>query len=124
MNGSNQDIVARLLIDPGMRTLGELLTDRGAALHEILRLRSEIQRLRMVKTTPAPAVTQQAHARLMTLREVCELLSVSRSSVYKWVSEDRFPEPLRIGERAVRWQRDDVVNWRDAKHNPSRPQSG
>lgn len=36
----------RLRIDPGQRTLGELIQDREASLHEIRRLRAEIDRLR------------------------------------------------------------------------------
>jgi hypothetical protein len=39
------DILDRLRIDPGQRTLGQLLQDREAAAHEIGRLRSEIERL-------------------------------------------------------------------------------
>lgn len=40
------DILNQLRIDPGQRTLGELLQDREAALHEIRLLRREIERLR------------------------------------------------------------------------------
>ena len=36
------DIADRLRLDPGQRTLGQLLQDREAALHEILRLRKRL----------------------------------------------------------------------------------
>ncbi len=49
------DIVDRLRLDPGQRTLGQLLQDREAALHEILRLRkplgSESREARQPRTT-------------------------------------------------------------------------
>jgi hypothetical protein len=38
------DILQRLRIDPGQRTLGQLLQDREAAALEIERLRAEINR--------------------------------------------------------------------------------
>ena len=29
--------------------------------------------------------------------------AISNSTLYKWISEGRFPAPVRIGPRAVRW---------------------
>ena len=81
-------------------------------MQEIIRLRSEIELLR--NRSQVPVVLRQAHGQLLTLREVCELLKVSRSSVYKWISEGTFPAPIRIGDRAVRWQSDQIANWRKA----------
>ena len=42
-------ILERLRVDPGQRTLGELLQDREAALYEIRLLRREIERLRHIR---------------------------------------------------------------------------
>lgn len=42
------DILERLRIDPGQRTVGQLLQDREAAAHEIRKLQGEIERLRTV----------------------------------------------------------------------------
>ncbi|MDZ7840407.1 MAG: hypothetical protein U5R46_06230 [Gammaproteobacteria bacterium] len=42
------DILDRLRIDPGQRTLGQLLQDREAAAHEIRKLQAELERLRTV----------------------------------------------------------------------------
>lgn len=79
-------------------------------MQEIIRLRSEIELLR--NRDQAPVVLRQAQGQLLTLKEVCEQLRVSRSTVYRWISEGTFPAPLRIGDRAVRWQSDQIANWR------------
>ncbi len=43
---AHSPIIERLQIDPGNRTLGELIQDREASLHEIRQLQAEINRLR------------------------------------------------------------------------------
>ena len=126
----NNDVLERLRIDPGRRTLGELLQDREAAAHEIARLRSHIERLQAVgaRTTPERTTKVASSAArdpvekkspfragtLIRVTDVCELLRVSASTVYKWRSDGAFPEPVKIGPRAVRWRIDDIEAWRDA----------
>ena len=49
--------------------------------------------------------------RLLTLRDVTELTALSRSAVYALMAESRFPKPLRIGSRAVRWVESEVLDF-------------
>ncbi|MCY4634553.1 MAG: AlpA family transcriptional regulator [Acidobacteria bacterium] len=46
--------------------------------------------------------------RLLTLREVCEMTGLSRSSIYAMMAAGEFPKPIRIGARAVRWYENEV----------------
>jgi prophage regulatory protein len=117
----HQDIVDRLRIDPGKRTLGELLQDREAALYEILRLRTDIgsvggvqipNTVQMDKADRLDPESTPDSRMLLKLNEVCELLSVSRSTVYKLLSEGNFPRPVRLGARAIRWKVEDINDWR------------
>ena len=115
----NQDILPRLQIDPGTRTLGQLLQDREAALQEIQRLRREIERLRKFDTKTANPIlpshpTAYREGTLMNIKQVSELIGLSRSTIYKRVAEGTFPHPLRIGARSVRWMIDDISTWRDS----------
>jgi prophage regulatory protein len=48
------------------------------------------------------------------IREVCDLAGVCRATVYRWVSEGAFPQPVRISDRAVRWKVDEIEAWRGA----------
>lgn len=125
----HHDIIERLRIDPGKRTLGELLQDREAAAHEIARLRSQIDRLRNADAMQTPerkmSVPPATHdfaskkpafrpGTLIRVADVCELLGVSRTTIYRLRSEEAFPEPIKLGARAIRWRIDAIEAWRDA----------
>ena len=117
------NVLDRLRIDPGQRTLGELLQDREAALHEIRLLRREIERHRHIREdrqeksealSSAIGAPNFRSGMLLRISTVCELIGVCRSTVYRWISEGSFPEPVRISDRAVRWKIDDIEAWRNA----------
>jgi prophage regulatory protein len=48
---------------------------------------------------------------LIDVREVARLLTVSSRTVERMVDEGRFPQPVRMGGRLVRWPRASVVQW-------------
>lgn len=116
-----QDILHRLQIDPGQRTIGELIQDRAAAAHEIIELRRQIERLRTVRNDrkertveTAPKTQTFRPGTLLRISTVCELVGTSRSTIYRWVSEGTFPQPVRISEKAIRWNIDEFETWRAA----------
>ena len=39
------DMIERLMQDPGLRTLGQILQERGWAVQEVMRLRAELAKL-------------------------------------------------------------------------------
>ena len=54
----------------------------------------------------------EARAReLLRREEVEERFGVSRSWIYCEMRAGRFPEPVRIGKRAVRWRVSDLEEW-------------
>ena len=57
--------------------------------------------------------------RLLTLREVTAITALSRSAIYAMMAESRFPQPIRIGSRAVRWVEQEVLDF-----IASRPRGG
>lgn len=48
---------------------------------------------------------------LIRIKEVCLLVSVSRSTIYRMVEEGGFPKPLDLGPRFKAWQKRTVVDW-------------
>ena len=116
----NEDIVQRLRIDPGQRTLGELCQDREAALREILRLRTRLERFRKPSTSrPSPPLdfskdTRFRSGTFLTIKQVSEMFGFARSTIYRRISEGSFPKPERFGPRTVRWSVDELVAWREA----------
>ncbi|WP_372880293.1 AlpA family transcriptional regulator [Psychromonas sp.] len=49
--------------------------------------------------------------RLIRLKEVMSTTGLSRSSIYKYIGEDRFPASVSLGDRAVAWVESEVLNW-------------
>ena len=49
--------------------------------------------------------------RFLGMREVLALLSVSRSTLNRWIQDGAFPRPVKLGKRAVRWRRADIEHW-------------
>ena len=46
--------------------------------------------------------------RLLTRAEVESITTLSRSSLYRKMRAGSFPEPIRIGDRAVRWRESEI----------------
>ena len=51
---------------------------------------------------------------LLRLGAVCQLTSLGRSTIYRLVGEGAFPQPIRIGPRAVAWRVVDLHTWMSA----------
>ena len=49
--------------------------------------------------------------KLLRRKQVEEASGLSRSFIYQMMAEGRFPKPLKVGRRAVRWREDDIQNW-------------
>lgn len=49
--------------------------------------------------------------RIYRLPEVMKLTGLSRSSIYLRISTDEFPQPVKIGRRAVGWPEDSIIAW-------------
>ncbi|MDW1624968.1 AlpA family transcriptional regulator [Vibrio sp. Vb2704] len=54
---------------------------------------------------------QNEQIRLITLREVIVLTSLSRASIYNYISKNMFPRQISVGERSVRWIESEVQEW-------------
>ena len=45
---------------------------------------------------------------LIRLPEVLNRLKVSRSTIYAWMRDGRFPKPIKLGLRPIAWLEDAV----------------
>ena len=66
-----------------------------------------------------PPHTGGGMTQLLTLREVMQMTALSRSAVYVLMDTTQFPQPIRIGRRAVRWVEQEVLDF-----IASRPRGG
>ncbi|MDQ4678157.1 YdaS family helix-turn-helix protein, partial [Stenotrophomonas maltophilia group sp. RNC7] len=56
---------------------------------------------------------------LLQINQVCEKIGVKKSTVYKWMDEQKFPRPLKLSPTCVRWREDDIANWLQGIEVPS-----
>ncbi len=49
--------------------------------------------------------------RLIRLNEVIRITGLSRSRVYQYISEGKFPDNVSIGGRSVAWVESEVYRW-------------
>ncbi|EHH0708157.1 AlpA family transcriptional regulator [Vibrio fluvialis] len=49
--------------------------------------------------------------RLIRLKEVIELTGLSRSCIYKYIEEGRFPRSVPLGGRSVGWVESEIHDW-------------
>ena len=52
---------------------------------------------------------------LIRLNVVQEITSLSKSTIYRLISEGNFPKQVQIGKRAVVWVRSDINAWINQK---------
>ena len=52
--------------------------------------------------------------RLLHLKEVLRLTSLSRTSIYRLMARGRFPDPIELGARRA-WVEAEVATWIDAR---------
>tara|TARA_S200002703_G_scaffold25249_1_gene21799 strand:- start:386 stop:724 length:339 start_codon:yes stop_codon:yes gene_type:complete len=56
-------------------------------------------------------IIMKIEQKLLTLKQVIEIVSLSKSTIYRWIESGRFPKPLNIGGNSVRWKTSDVHDW-------------
>lgn len=56
----------------------------------------------------------------LRLPAVLRLTGLGRSTIYRMVSEKRFPCPVRLARRAIAWRRADLEQWSESR--PTAPQ--
>jgi len=51
----------------------------------------------------------------LTLHDVCQLLRVGKTTVYRWIHTEDFPAGKKIGPRAVRWSENEIRKWEETR---------
>ena len=53
--------------------------------------------------------------RLIRLPEVMHRVGLSRSTIYQYIEEGRFPAQVRLGRRCVAWNYEEIDSWIEEK---------
>ena len=49
--------------------------------------------------------------RLLTVKEVGELIGLDRVTIYRLRQQGRFPRPIQLGKRTIRWRTSEIQEW-------------
>jgi len=56
---------------------------------------------------------QLTPGQLVRIKQLKEVTNLPKSTIYRLISENRFPRQLKLGERIVAWRTDDIIAWMD-----------
>ncbi|WP_368389582.1 helix-turn-helix transcriptional regulator [Thalassotalea sp. 1_MG-2023] len=51
---------------------------------------------------------------ILTLKELPNVLGISRTALWKLRSEGSFPAPLKLNGKILGWRRESITNWLDS----------
>ena len=46
---------------------------------------------------------------------VLRITGLGRSTIYRLIAENKFPGPVRVGDRAVAWRQSDLDRWSEGR---------
>ena len=47
--------------------------------------------------------------------QLTDLIGVSKTTIYRWIDSGKFPNYIKIGDRAIGWRVDDVHEWIESR---------
>ncbi len=53
--------------------------------------------------------------RILRRPEVESRTGLSRSTIYQWMKDGQFPQPVKLGARLVAWRESDVTAWLESR---------
>jgi prophage regulatory protein len=69
---------------------------------------------------PPVKLLRDPNERALRLRQVTQLTGLGRSMIYQMQAEGRFPQRIKLGERAVGWLESEVRDWLATRIETSR----
>lgn len=49
--------------------------------------------------------------RLLTMKQVCQIVPKHRTTIYRWIDEGKFPEGHLIGPASAVWLQSEIFAW-------------
>ncbi len=53
------------------------------------------------------------------ISQLQERFNISRSSIWSWCKQGKFPKPIKLGENCTAWNAEDINKWVEQKINIS-----
>ncbi len=74
-------------------------------------MKSEAKNQYEFNLEPSVKLLRDPNERALRLRQVCQLTGLGRSMIYQMQAEGRFPQRIKLGQRAVGWLESEVRDW-------------
>ena len=58
---------------------------------------------------------ERSQDRLLTRRDIEARCRITRTTIYRLMRAKQFPEPIRLGPRAVRWHESEIEAWIESR---------
>ena len=50
-------------------------------------------------------------AKFLRIKDVMDKTGIARSTIWLWVSEDKFPKPIKLSPRITVWENSKLDDW-------------
>ena len=54
---------------------------------------------------------QDTQVLVVRMSRLVEMIGLSRATIWKMLSQDKFPSPIRLGSKSVGWRVKDIEDW-------------
>lgn len=55
--------------------------------------------------------SQMMNNNILSIKDMCRKVNRNRTTLWKWVNEGLFPQPIKMGRRTLGWREVDFNNW-------------
>jgi prophage regulatory protein len=59
----------------------------------------------------------ESEDRFLTIKDVCDKLSLSKTKIYNMIRQNEFPPGTQLGARCTRWPLSEVQKWMQQRLN-------
>lgn len=58
---------------------------------------------------------------LIRVTELATMLSVSRSTIWRWVKDNStFPNPIKVSDKVTAWRRNEIQDWLQSREGSTK----
>jgi prophage regulatory protein len=83
-------------------------------------MKSETNKQFAFNLNSSAKLPRDPNERALRLKQVSQLTGLGRSMIYQMQAEGRFPQRIKLGERAVGWLESEVRDWLASRIDASR----
>jgi prophage regulatory protein len=60
-------------------------------------------------------ISTQSRHRIIRMPEIIKITGASKSTIYRWIKNKKFPDRCKLSERMSGWLYGDIIDWLQSK---------